>query len=339
MLDAWRAQLPARAPNYFLINIQPGQVSSVRSALRAAGLRAATLHPMVRARLVAIDGRAVHPENYRSVRGRRLAAHVFNLSWSQHLPADNRVVAGRFWRARTLATGQFSVERGVAKALGIHLGDRLSFESAGTRISARVTSLRAVDWDSFRVNFFVLATPGMLERLPATWASSFYLPPSRHGVLEALAARFPNVTVIDVDALMRLVRGVIDQASAAIAFVFGFTVLAGLVVLFAAIEASIEERRNEAAILRTLGATRRYLIGAVLAEFATLGALAGLIASAAASVLATTIAGDLFGLSFTPGWTLWVLGMGGTCVIVAATGLARTYRVLREPPLRHLAAP
>lgn len=355
LLAGWERSLPANTPNYFLINVQPDQVQALRDYLSQAGLHAPRLYPMVRGRLRAINGQPVRPEAYPDPRARRLATREFNLSWSERPQRGNRIVAGHWWSTRTgpatpanlssagttdtapSATSiPLSLETGIARTLGIKLGDTLRFEIAGQPLTVRVSNLRQVEWDTFRVNFFAVMPPGVLDRYPATWITSFYLPPARQGLLAPLVARFPNVTVIDVAALLGQVQQLIGHVTLAVQYLFGFTLLAGLAVLYAALQAQQDERRYEAALLRTLGARRRLLIAALIIEFTALGALAGLLAGLAASAIGQLLAQQVFHftLGFTPRVALAGMLLGALAIGLA--GVLGTRKVWHRPPLRTL---
>lgn len=334
LLDAWKNRLPADAPNRFVMNIQPDQRDAVREQFASAGLSDPVLLPMSRARLVRINGRAVSPDSYDSMRAKRLVEREFNLSWSDRLQVGNRIVAGA-WRADQPG---FSVESGLAKALGIAVGDRLAFEIAGQPVEAGVQSLRELEWDSMNVNFFVVASPGVLESFPASYITSFHLPASAAGFTNALVARFPNLTAIDVDAVVRQFRALMDQLSAAVSVVFGFALLAGVMVLFAAIEATHDERRFELAILRTLGARNRQLQSSLLAEFAVLGALAGVLAAGGAVLLTMLLAREAFQLPYLPSPMQPLAGVAFSILAVAGAGMLGLRGALRAPALTSLRA-
>ena len=338
LLEAWRTNLPADTPNFFLVNIQPDEVEAVRRQLESNGLQAGTLYPMVRGRLVAIDGREVSADDWEDPRAQRLATRDFNLSFADAMPSNNSLVEGEFWPARPADPAQFSVEEGLARTLGLDLGSRLTFLIAGQEVSATVSSLRGVEWDSFQVNFFVLAPSALLGDYPSNWVTSFHLPDQSRAVLVDLVKRFPSVTVIDVDALLAKVRQIVEHASLGVEYVFGFTLLAGFTVLFAAVQATLDERRYEAAILRTLGADQRRLLAGLLAEFLTIGALAGLLAASAAALLGVVVARQVFDLNVAPSPWLWTWGVLGGAVGVALVGVLGTRQVLAQPPLGTLRA-
>jgi putative ABC transport system permease protein len=270
----WRASLPPDAPNQFLINVLPEQVADAQAQLQQAIGAGADFRPMVRGRLVQVNGADVDTSRFSDSRARRLAEREFNLSWTDALPKGNKVAQGAFWTPGTTADAAgMSLEDGIAETLGVKLGDTLTFDIAGNRVTAKVTSLRKVDWDSFRVNFFALFPPGPLDAMPATYIAAFRAPEGNGTWLGPLVQRNPNILAIDVGDLVRQVQGIMDSVSRAIEFVFLFTLAGGLLVLQAAIASTQDERRFDAAILRTLGASQRQLAAAQAAEFLLLGAL------------------------------------------------------------------
>jgi putative ABC transport system permease protein len=333
LLDNWRRSVPHDAPNRFIINIQPDQRDSMRELFARHGLPAPDLMPMVRGRMVAVNGKPVAPGDYADERAQRLVEREFNLSWAARLPEGNSVTAGR-WFGDDGAKPGFSVELGLAQTLSLTAGDTLGFEIAGSRIEAPITSLRRLDWDSMRVNFFVIAPPEILEIYPASYITSFYLPAEKHGLVNELIAAHPNLTVIDVAAMLRQVQSVMGQLARAVQFIFGFALVAGLVVLFAAIEATHDERQFEVAVMRTLGARDRQLRSALAVEFATLGAVAGLLAGLGANAISSALAHWIFKLPFQPGWATLIMGVLGGALVVTVAGLAGTAHTLRAPALQ-----
>ncbi|MGH6629149.1 MAG: ABC transporter permease, partial [Burkholderiales bacterium] len=338
LLRTWRDSLPPNAPNRFIVNIQPDQVAAIGRFFAERGIAAPELFPMVRGRLVQIAGRSITADDYTDERARRLVTREFNLSWATRMRADNRLVAGRWWEMPDSRAGQFSVERGLADALGIRMGDALTFDIAGAAVTATVTSLRSVDWDSFNVNFFVVAPPGLLEGYPASYVTSFLLPAGRVEALNALVKAFPNIVLIDVAQVLSQVQRMMDQAALAVQFVFLFTLAAGLAVLYAAVASSQDERLFQATILRTLGASRGQIQRAHLAEFSLIGAIAGFVAAAGASGLAYFIAHRFLHLEYAPDPAVWLIGIAGGALGVAAAGYLGTRRVLNVAPLKVLRA-
>jgi putative ABC transport system permease protein len=291
---------------------------------------------MVRGRLIRINERAVNSADYEDDRARRLVDREFNLSWSATMQADNEILSGRWWGRAPARADQFSVESGIAQTLGIQLGDVLTFDIAGERVAAAVTSLRKVDWDTFNVNFFVVAPPGLLDRYPATYITSFYLPPGRADLLNALVKSFPNFLLIDVARIMTQVQRMMDQVARAVQFVFLFTLLAGLLVLYAAIAGTQDERLYQATIMRTLGASRRQINRANLAEFAVLGALAGLLAAAGANGLGIVLAMKVLNLTYGFNGAVWLIGATCGAGGIALAGYLGTRTVVQVAPLRVL---
>ncbi len=338
LFDSWRNQAAPGAPNRFVINIQPEQVAGVRDYLTGQGIADVTLYPMARARLTQIGARAVSPDDYadneQNARAKRLIEREFNLSSlaaGVPLPPDNQITAGR-WSS----SDGFSVEAGLAKTLGIQLGDELVFDAGGLPLRGRVASLRKVDWDSFRVNFFVIVPPGALDALPQSFITSFYLPKGRPAVLSGLVAAFPNVTVIDVEQVMGELRSLLDRVSAAVQLIFLFSLAVGVLVLLAALYARRDERAREIGLWRTLGASRRRVMLALATEFTALGLLAGALAAGAAAVVAWVLAERVLELPHTPDPAIWLAGLGGGWLLVAGAGLLVTRSLLQAPPMRAL---
>jgi putative ABC transport system permease protein len=334
LMRAWRANLPPDAPNQFLVNVLPEQVDDAKATLSQRFGREIPFSPMVRGRLVERNGEAIDTRRYEDARARRLAEREFNLSYTDRLPQSNRVVAGRFWPpdARGAEAGM-SLEDGIAQSLGVKLGDTLTFDVAGSRVSAKITSLRKVDWDSFRVNFFALFPPGALDNQPATFIAAFRAPETDRAWLAPLVQKHPNILAIDVGELMRQVQGIVERVSRAIEFVFLFTLAGGLLVLQAAVAATQDERRFDAAVLRTLGASRRQLQSAQVAEFLLLGALAGLVAAAGATAIGWALSDRVFKVPFEANPLVWLYGIGGGALAVTIAGWLGTRNTVRQPPL------
>lgn len=340
LLQLWQDSLPPDAPNRFIVNIQKDQIPALEKFFTVKNIAMPELYPMVRGRLTQINQRPVSSADYSDDRARRLADREFNLSWTTRMQKDNLLVAGSFWNEnvenKPQRSDQFSMEDGIARSLGIKLGDVLTFDSAGSTFSAEVTSLRKVDWDSFNVNFFLVAPPGLLEQQPVSFVTSFYLPPGNVELLNALVRQFPNFLLIDVAQVLNQVQAMITQVSRAVQFVFLFTLFAGLVVLYAAIASTQDERLYQATIMRTLGASRIQLARANLAEFAVIGALAGLIAAAGANALGYALASRIVNVGYTFSLSVWAVGIFCSIIGIAAAGYLGTRQVLRISPLRVL---
>jgi putative ABC transport system permease protein len=334
----WRTSLPANLPNYFFINIPQESRDAFIAYLRARGARTSRVLPMIRGRLTAIDGQPVQEMRFRDHRGEEFANREQNLTWSTALGADNRVVAGRWWTPADGGQPLVSVSTEFEQWLGLRLGDQLTFDIAGESFTVRVASIRKVKWDSFRPNFFIVFAPGLLDKVTGTYLTSAYMAPGAAQSLAGLAHRFPSVSIFDIDDLLADVRSVLDKAVMAVQSVFAFTLLAGLTVLLAAVQSSRDERRYESAMLRTLGASRRTVLQGVLAEFAALGVLSGLIAAAGASVAAYFLTTRVLGLRYVFSPWACVIGLLGGALVVVASGWLATRSVVRQPPLATLRA-
>jgi putative ABC transport system permease protein len=333
LVAAWRQATPADAPNQFVLNIQPEQKPAVESVLRRSGVKAATLYPMIRGRLTAINGNAVTGDTFTEGRARQLVEREFNLSTMTSLPDENQIVAGRWYDNRR---PEASVEQGLAKTLNLKLGDSLRFDIAGQTAEATVTSLRKLDWGSMRVNFFVILNPALVTNLPQTFITAFHLPPAGEALVNSLVHDFPNLTVVDIGNVVRQVQGVIDNVIVAVEFLFLFTLVSGILVLYAALLGSQEERTREAALLRALGATRRKLSNAQWIEFVMIGGLAGLLAATGAAATGWALAEYVFHFEWSFKPLVWVAGMlvGVACAL--AGGWLGLRQILLRPPLQSL---
>jgi putative ABC transport system permease protein len=328
LVDAWRRSAPADAPNRFLIGVQPDQVSAVVAFLQQNNVHA-ELSPMVRGRVTAHNGKRVSEDDYTEERARRLIEREFNLSYMSEPPAHNEVVAGRWFDPNAK---EISVEEGIAERLGWKLGDELTWSVGGQSFTARIGSLRKLRWDSMKVNFFVIAPPRLMEGMPASFISAFRLAPGREAVVNELAARFPNLTVVDVGAAVRQAQGVIDQLIAAVQFVFLFALGAGLLVLYSALVATEDERRREAAVMRVYGASRAQVTGAQRMEFLAMGAIAGVLATLGAAAIGQLLARRVFELDLPPSAALWVAGPLAGLALLSLNAWLSSRKVLRASP-------
>ncbi|OHE84166.1 MAG: permease [Lysobacterales bacterium RIFOXYD1_FULL_69_11] len=334
LLDRWQLALSAEAPNRFIINVQDDQVGDVRGFIAERGVAEPVLFPMIRARLASHNGEAVTGEDYEEEGGRvqRRADREFNLSVVDALREDNEVVAGEFWGATPPASPELSIEEDFAESLGWKIGDTVGFDIAGQPFEGTVTSLRSVDWESFQPNFFVVASPGSLDGFAASHITAVHVPATDTGFTGALVERFPNLSVIDIDAVLNQVRSTADQVSTVVEVVFYFSLVAGLLVLMAAVSASQDERLLEGGVMRVLGGSRRQLRLAQASEFAAIGLLSGLVAAIAASVLAGVVATQVFDLPWQANWAMAAVGGALGVVAALAAGLFATRRVLDAPP-------
>lgn len=335
LIASWRQATPPDASNRFVINLQPEQGEAFRQRLQEAGVTRYDWYPMIRGRLVAINGRPVSGDDYTDERAARLVEREFNLSHDARLPAHNQVSAGRWTPDEE---GAISLEDGLAASLGVRLGDRLTFDIAGVQKEARITSLRKVDWGSFRVNFFAIFPNHELDGVPATYISAFRAPDpaARPGFDNALLREFPNITNVDVSASIGQVQRVLDQVIRAVEFLFGFTLAAGLVVLFAAVTATREQRAREFAVMRAMGAGGRLLRQVQRAELLGVGALAGTLASVAAVAVGWLLARYAFEFSWTPAPWVPAAGAVAGALLALAAGWWSLRGVLRRPVLESL---
>ena len=333
LLENWQATLGRDTPNYFAINIHPQQLFSVKAFFKDSNMTAPELVPMVRARLTRINGMTVNPDDYQSERSRRLLTRDFNLSWAATLQTDNKIVAGKWWSDSDRNQPLLSVEKGLAEALRLKLGDQIEFEVAGLPLTTKISSLREVDWNSFRTNFFVLLPPGTLDQYPANYITSFHLPATETGFLARLVRTHPNITVIDIRAITDKVRNIVDQVSRAIEYVFLFSLVAGILVLLAAIQSTLDERLIEGALMRTLGASRRDILSALLAEFSLLGSLAGLTGAFGAMAIGQLIATRVLELSYHLSPWPPVIGLVCGGIGIGFAGLLGSRRIVRQPPM------
>jgi putative ABC transport system permease protein len=333
LVDAWHRSTPPDAPNRFVINIQPDQKSGVEQDLRSAGIEQPLLYPMIRGRLVEVNGKAITGHTYVEDRVKRLVDREFNLSTTEQVPPENRIVAGHWFEGNA---PQASVEEGLAKTLGLKLGDRLRFDVAGQMLEATVTSLRKLDWGSMRVNFFVILNAPAIGNAPRTWITAFHLPPAESSFANRLTRDFPNLTVIDVGSIIKQLQDVLDQVIVAVEFLFLFTLASGVLVLYAALVGSQDERIRESGLLRALGATRSQLSRAQWIEFVLVGGLAGLLAASGAAVVGWALARYVFNFEWDFNPLVWVVGLGVGAVCAFVGGWVGLRNVLTQPPLQTL---
>ncbi|HMH17892.1 MAG TPA: FtsX-like permease family protein [Burkholderiales bacterium] len=336
LLDSWRGRLPPDAPDRFLVNIQPEQRQPLDEFLERAGVKRPQTFPMVRARLTAINGKQVSAEDFSEERAKRQIEREFNLTYLSSLPVDNKIAEGAWFGPDDLARGAISVEYWIAERFGIRRGDTLEFVSDGRSFSAPITSVRKLEWDSMRPNFFFITTPSMLEGFPASYVASFHAPAGDALLTSRLSQAFPNLTVIDVSVVLRQLQFVMDQLIGAVQLVFLFALAAGVLVLYAALLATQDERTHEAAVMRALGASRAQILAAQRAEFAVLGAIAGLLGSFGATAIGWTLATRVFQLDFIWNGWIWLAGpaLGLACVVLNAWVGARA--ALSRPPMAAL---
>lgn len=336
LLEGWRRELPADTPNWFVLNLQDDQRPGFEQALAGIGGQQLNMLPLAVGKLTGINGHPIDQLSFKDERAKDWADRQLRLSWAGELPPANQVIAGA-WSGPQPAQPEISIDTMWRDMFALKVGDTMSFSIGEGSIDAKVTSIRQVDWSSFRVNFFLLLDPAHASELPHTWIASFYVPRGHAESLAKLSRDYSNLSLIDVDALLDRVREIVDRVSHAVRWVLGFSLLAGALVLAAALAASAAERRHEAALLRTLGARRAQLRAAAACEFALLGLVAGLTAALGAAGTGWWLGRAVFHIeSFVP--PLWplVLSAFGAAVIVMLLGLAGTRKVTRTSPMRLL---
>jgi putative ABC transport system permease protein len=335
LIDDWRRQLPPGAPNHFLLNIAPAEVAQINVFLERHDLQAAGFYPMVRGRLVAHNGRPLVRQATKEKERDPATDRELNLSWSEQLPEGNAIVAGHWWRDGEVGV---SVEKGIADNLNIRVGDRLEFQIGSDVLTVPVTSIRSLDWNSMRPNFYMMLPPAALRDLPATWITSLYLPADRKNLLNDLLREFPTVTVLEMDVILTQVRSIVEQVSLAIELVLWLILACGLLVLIASVRATLDLRMHESAMLRALGAARGQLLGGLIAEFALLGAISGAFAALAAECAVWLYQTRILDMPFNAHPWVWLAGPLCGAGIIAFTGWLSCRRVVTTPPLQVLNA-
>ena len=283
LLSTWQGNIPANSPNRFMINVQGDQKTDIANTLVESGVAEPDFYPMVRGRLIAINGRDISPNDFSDDNARRLIDREFNLSYTDQLPVGNRITEGK-WIGDELP--QVSIETGLAKTLRLKMGDQLTYEIAGERLTAPITSIRKLDWGSMRVNFFVIMPPSQLSTLPQSWITSYYQAPNLESLDFQMSQKYPNLTVVDVSASLQQIQEVLNKLSAALGLLFTFTIAAAILVLMAAISATQDDRFRNAAILKAIGASRATLADIARFELIMIGLVSGALAGIAAGIAA-----------------------------------------------------
>lgn len=333
LMSEWQAATPPDAPNRFVINIQPEQKSDIEARLKNAGVSHPVLYPMIRGRLTQVNGKLIKGTTYIEDRAKRLVDREFNLSTMQNIPPQNQIVSGHWFDDRS---PEASVEEGLAKTLGLKLGDTLRFDIGGQVADAKITSLRKLEWGSMRVNFFVILNPSLMSMMSQTWITAFYLPASKAAFTNELTRDFPNLTIIDTGSVLRQIQDVLDQVVSAVEFLFLFTLASGGLVLYAALAGSQAERTREAGLLRALGATRSQLSRSQWIEFSLVGALSGMLAASGAAAIGWALAKYVFNFDWSFNPLVWLAGSAAGAICALIGGALSLRNVLNRPPLQTL---
>ena len=333
LLEAWQQNLPDDAPNYFMLNVQPEDWPGI-SGLLQEGLGAEPdFLPLIRGRFSSIKSIPVDEYVIMAPEAKRFVQRESNITWTPDLPDSNVLKQGSWWDADDSGDIQLSMDDDMAKLLGLKIGDEIGLNIGGEEFILPLTSTRFIEWDSLQPNFYLVLSPGEVAELPQTYLSSFYVPPEKRETMKLLLQQYPSVTLIDLESVLAQLRGVIDKASLAIQAVFVFTLMAGVLVLLAAVQVTRDERRFESAILHTLGARRKTILQGIIAEFVALGALAGLLGAMGASAVGYLLAKNVFDLEYHFDPLLWLLGLGAGAFIVGLTGTLATRKAVNEPPV------
>ena len=335
LITEWQAQIPADAPNHFAINISPEDVEPIREMLTINGVEVQPLYPMIRGRIVKVNEELAEERDARLRNARDdgpRSGSGRNLTWSDVLPDDNRVVAGQWWDQDHEGEPLVSLEQELAERNQLAVGDELTFTIQGRELVTRVGSIRAVAWDNMQPNFYIIFSPGALDDYPSTFMTSFYLQKENKLFLNDLLHAYPTMTVIEIDALIEQVQRIIDQVTLAIELVLVLILASGALVLLASIQASMDERLKQHAILRTLGAGRRLVLGSLAIEFCALGFFAGVLATLGSEITVFTLETQVFELEYSVNPQLWLLGPVTGILLIGAIGTLATLKVVQTPP-------
>ena len=316
-LSAWQGNIPSDAPNRFMINVQEDQKQGLTQSLQNAGVSAPQFYPMVRGRLVEINGKDVMPSNYSEENAKRLIDREFNLSYTEQLPSGNQLLAGKWIEGDA---PQISMETGIAKTLKLKMGDQLTFEVAGEKITAPITSLRKLDWGSMRVNFFVIMPAAQLQSLPQSWITSYYQSPKQDSLDFQLSQNYPNLTIVDVSASLQQIQEVLNKLSSVLGLLLAFTIAATVLVLMTAIAATQDERYKNAALLKALGASRATLAKIANIELVMIGLLAGSLAGLASGVAAWALGRYVMEIQFNAFGEALLMGITFGVIACLASG-------------------
>lgn len=331
LLNDWQAQLPENAPNHFLINIAPDAVEEVGAFWQERGQPLNQLYPMVRGRLTELNGEPVKEAVSKDERIGALNREL-NLTWMSALPEDNEIVQGE-WFGRDAVDG-VSVEAELAERLGLALGDRLTFTIGSEKVTESVTSIRTVQWDSMKPNFYMAFPPdGGLTDMPATWITSFYLPSDEKTALNAFSRNFPTISVLEIDHIIDRIQQIVRQVTQAIEAILALILAAALVVMAAVVSATLHDRQREGALLRTLGGRQSLLVRSTMLEFALLGGFAGVLGVAAAEVAVWALQFRMFEGSFSWHWQVVLPVPLISAVVLAFFGRWQLRPVLNVSPM------
>jgi putative ABC transport system permease protein len=332
LIEEWKVQVPEDAPNHFLVNIPPEELIQVQTLLQDSKVRPEPIYPMMRARLTHVNGVETSEEQRNASNALR---RELNVTWSDSLAADNKIVEGVWWdKWKTSETDLpgVSVETNTAIEIGLKLGDKLQFSFGGLEMHAQVASFRSLDWRSMRPNFFFIFEPGSLDKFSPTYITSIYLPAEQKSFINTLLHDHPTILVMELDRIIEQIRSIVNQVSDGVLLVLWLTLIGGCLVLFAAVMGSIAARKQQAGLLRALGSPRQLIVGSICAEFAILGALAGLIAIIGTEILLISLQKFVLQTTIQPHYLFWFLSPFSGAVFVSALGYIGCRHVVTTPP-------
>lgn len=332
LIDEWQKQIPPGTPNYFLMNISADDRQPLSDHFQNQEITPRPFYPVVLGRLNLVNNMTMAEHLGRPPRGNE-HRRALNLSWGDTLSPDNQMLAGNWWTQDDYGKPLISVEAEIAKRFGLEVGDRLEFTIADQILLATVHSIRSVEWDSMNPNFYFMFPPGVLENRPASYLSSFYLPPEEKVKLNEIVRSFPTITLLDIDSVIHQIRTIISQVSLAVELVLGMILVAGVLVLIASVRSSLDERFHENAILRTLGASRKLIMGSLLLEFSFLGFIAGILAAAGSELTLYLLQTQIFLIEYSIHPMLWISGPLTGAALIGFTGTLISYRVVKVPPM------
>ena len=333
LLSGWRNTMPTNTPNYFITNVQHDQLAGIKRFFESKGIAPPLFSPMVRGRLIEINGNDVKADDFENRQAKNMILHEFNLSWRKDLPEGNNIIDGRWWQAEDKGKPYISLDPRIVSIFNLSLGDKLTFNIAGDIQQVELTNIRGVEWGSFRVNFFSLLPHGLLEEYSANWVTSLNLQADQAKYLTELVRLYPSVSIIDIDVIINRIRNLMDRIAVAVEYLLGFTLVIGLIIMLTALKTTQDERRQEAALLHTLGASKKWILRGISTEFLLLGAISGGIAGFAASMTGMILAKQVFKFEYAFSIGPIFIGIIGGAIAITIIGLLSTNKVLSQPPM------
>jgi putative ABC transport system permease protein len=334
LIDNWQQQLPEHAPNHFALNIFQEQLPALQENFQEYGILGSQFFPVIRGRLTEVNGVPVQKIVSKDSQGESATHRELNLTWTENLPEENKIISGTWWTPEKKA--EVSVEQKLAESLKINLGDHLQFTVGGKQLSATVSSIRSLRWDTMKPNFYMIFSPGTLDSFPGTFLTSFYLPSSKKTVLNQLVKTYPAMTILEVDLILKQIKTVLTQLTQALSYLLYFALMAGFTVLFSAIYSTLDNRIYESALLRTFGANRKLLTLTHIIEFSVLGLVSGLLAVIISEALLYALYSKALNMDYSPTWALWIALPLIGAFAVGLAGCWGVRHVANSPPLRVL---